>query len=58
MSAAQSIHISSETAEALRTFETFELDGAMVPIFMDNHIENITLALGKISRDVPCIKFR
>ena len=39
-------------------FETFELDGAMVPIFMDNHIENITLALGKISRDVPCIKFR
>jgi len=39
-------------------FETFELGGAMVPIFMDNHIENITLALGKISRDVPCIKFR
>ena len=39
-------------------YETFELDGAMVPIFMDDQIENITLALGKISRDVPCIKFR
>ena len=39
-------------------FETFEWDGEMQTIFMDDQIENITLALIKISRDVPCIKFK
>ena len=39
-------------------FETFEWDGELQPIFLDNQIENITQALGKISRDVPCIKFK
>ena len=39
-------------------FETFEWDGEMQTIFMEDQIENITLALGKISRDVPCIKFK
>jgi len=39
-------------------FETFEWDGELEPIFLDDQIENITLALRKISRDVPCIKFK
>ena len=39
-------------------FETFEWEGEMLPIFLDDQIENITQALGKISRDVPCIKFK
>ena len=39
-------------------FETFEWDGEMQPIFLDDQIVNITQALGKISRDVPCIKFK
>ena len=39
-------------------FESFEWEGKMQPIVLDNQIENITQALDKISRDVPCIKFR
>jgi len=39
-------------------FEMFEWDGELVPLFLDEQIENVTLALGKISRDVPCIKFK
>ena len=40
------------------TFETFEWDGTVEPIFLDDQIENITLAQGKIMRDVPCLKFQ
>ena len=39
-------------------FETFEWEGELEPAFLDDQIENITQALGKISRDVPCIKFK
>ena len=35
-------------------FETLESE----LLFLDEQIENITQALGKISRDVPCIKFK
>ena len=38
-------------------FQTFEWDGKMLPILIDDQIENVTLALGKITMDVPCIKF-
>ena len=38
-------------------FETFEWEGEMESPFLDEQIENVTLALGKITRDVPCIKF-
>ena len=38
--------------------DTFEWDGVVEPIFLDAQIENITQALGKIMRDVPCIKFK
>ena len=38
--------------------ETFEWEGVVEPIFSDEGVANITQALGKIMRDVPCIKFR
>ena len=38
--------------------ETFEWEGVVEPIFLDEQIENITVALGKIMRDVPCVKFK
>ena len=38
--------------------ETFEWDGIVEPIFFDEQIENITLALGKIMTDVPCLMFQ
>ena len=37
--------------------ETFEWDGIVEPIFLDEQIGNITLAQGKIMTDVPCLKF-
>ena len=39
-------------------YETFEWNGEMLPIFLDDQIENITQALGKITMNVPCIKFK
>ena len=39
-------------------FETFEWEGVKHPIFMDNQIANITQALGQITWNVPCIKFK
>ena len=39
-------------------FETFQWDGITEPVFLDSQMENITSALEKIARDVPCIKFR
>ena len=38
--------------------ETFEWDGIVEPIFLDDQIENITTALGKIMTSVPCLKFQ
>ena len=38
--------------------DTFEWDGIVEPIFLDEQIDNITLALGKIMTDVPCLKFQ
>ena len=38
--------------------ETFEWDGIVEPIFLDDQIDNITLAHRKIMRDVPCLKFQ
>ena len=38
--------------------ETFVWDGKAEPIFLDEQIENITLAHGKIMADVPCLKFQ
>ena len=38
--------------------ETFEWGGIVEPIFLDDQIENITLAQGKIMTDVPCLKFQ
>ena len=38
--------------------DTFEWEGIVEPIFLDDQIENITQSLGKIMRDVPCIKFK
>ena len=38
--------------------ETFEWDGIVEPIFLDDQIENITTALGKIMTSVPCLKFK
>ena len=40
------------------TFETFEWDGTVEPIFLDDQIENIILAHQKIMTDVPCLKFQ
>ena len=37
--------------------ETFEWDGIVEPIFLDDQIENITTAHGKIMTAVPCLKF-
>ena len=39
-------------------FETFEWKGEMQTIFLDDQIENITQALGQITKHVPCIKFK
>ena len=39
-------------------FETFEWEGELLPILMDDQIENVTQALGNITMDVPCIKFK
>ena len=38
--------------------ETFEWDGIVEPIFLDEQIENITLSHQKIMTDVPCLKFQ
>jgi hypothetical protein len=38
--------------------ETYMWDGVEEPVFSDDQIENITQALGQISREVPCIEFR
>ena len=38
--------------------ETFEFDGIAEPIFLDDQIENITLAMMKISTNVPCLSFQ
>ena len=40
------------------TFETFEWDGTVEPIFLKEQIDNITMALGKIMTGVPCLKFQ
>ena len=37
---------------------TDEWEGVREPVFLDEHIDNITKALGQIERDVPCIDFR
>ena len=39
-------------------FETFEWEGRVEPVFLDSQMANITTALDKIMREVPCIKFR
>ena len=38
--------------------ETFEWDGIVEPIFLDDQIENITTAHQKIMTSVPCLKFQ
>ena len=38
--------------------ETFEWDVIVEPIFLDEQIENITLAHRKIMTDVRCLKFQ
>ena len=38
--------------------DTFEWEGVEEPIFLDEQIDNITLALNKIMTDVPCLKFQ
>ena len=38
--------------------ETFEWNGVVEPIFLDDEIENITQSLTKIMTDVPCLKFQ
>ena len=38
--------------------ETFEWDGIVEPIFLDDQIDNITLSQGKIMADVPCLEFQ
>ena len=40
------------------TFETFEWNGKKEPIFMDDQIDNVTLAHRKIMTSVPCLKFQ
>ena len=37
---------------------TDEWEGVREPVFLDEHIDNITKALDQIERDVPCIDFR
>ena len=39
-------------------FETFAWQGKMQTIFLDDQIDNITQALGQITKQVPCIKFK
>ena len=38
--------------------ETFEWDSIVEPIFLDEQIDNITLAQGKIMADLPCLEFQ
>ena len=38
--------------------ETFPWKGKAEPIFLDNQIDNITLAHRKIMTDVPCLTFQ
>ena len=38
--------------------ETFEWNGKLEPLFLDDQIENITQSLTKIMTDVPCLKFQ
>ena len=38
--------------------DTFEWEGIVEPIFLDDQIANVTKALRQISKDVPCIKFK
>ena len=38
--------------------QTFEWNGKMEPIFLDDQIENITQSLTKIMTEVPCLKFQ
>ena len=40
------------------TFETYEWNGTVESIFLDEQIDNITTALGKIMACVPCLKFQ
>merc|ERR1712037_7895 len=37
---------------------TFEWNGKVEPIFLDDQIANISQSLTKIMRDVPCLKFQ
>ena len=39
------------------SIEEIEWKGVMEPIFLDNHIDNISLDLGNIMMDVHCLKF-
>jgi len=39
-------------------FETFEWEGEFEPILLDEQMDNVTQALGNITMDVPCIKFK
>ena len=42
-----------------RGYVPYRIDTFVVePIFLDEQIENITLALGMIMQDVPCLKFQ
>ena len=38
--------------------DTDEWQGLVEPVFLDSQIENITRALQKIEKGVPCIEFR
>ena len=39
-------------------FETFEWEGEFETILLDEQMDNVTQALGNITMDVPCIKFK
>ena len=39
------------------TFETYEWNGKREPIFLDDQIDNVTLAHQKIMTSVPCLNF-
>ena len=42
-----------------RGYVPYRIDTFVVePIFLDEQIDNITLTLGKIMQDVPCLKFQ
>ena len=38
------------------SIEEIEWKGVMEPIFLDNHIDNISFLWGNIMMDVPCLK--